>query len=125
MLELISVKEYSKREKISETATRKRLDKGFLNSTKLDDITYIVYKNNIEQTIKDLKAKIRYQREQINKYKQASNFYINQDEKIKELQIELKEYAIRERGLYEKVINQFNNMMLPNNSNNKENTGIN
>ena len=114
MLELITVKEYSIREKISETASRKRLAQSLVHSTKLDGITYIVYRNNIEQTIKDLKNKIKNQREQIARYKQASEFYINQDEKIKELEIELKEYVIRERGLYEKVLGQMDKLMLPN-----------
>ena len=111
MLELITVKEYSIREKISETATRKRLSQSLVNSTKLDDITYIVYENNQEQIIKDLKNKIKHQKEQIARYKQASEFYINQDERIKELELELKEYVIRERGLYEKVITQFNHLL--------------
>lgn len=111
MLELITVKEYSRREKISETATRKRLSQSLVNSTKLDDITYIVYENNQEQIIKDLKNKIKHQKEQIARYKQASEFYINQDERIKELELELKEYVIRERGLYEKVITQFNHLL--------------
>lgn len=111
MLELITVKEYSIREKISETATRKRLSQSLVNSTKLNDITYIVYENNQEQIIKDLKNKIKNQKEQIARYKQASDFYINQDERIKELELELKEYVIRERGLYEKVISQFNHLL--------------
>ena len=113
MLELITVKEYSRREKISETATRKRLRQSLLHSTKLDDITYIIYKNNIEQTIKDLKNKMKHQKEQIARYKQASEFYINQDEKIKELEKDLKDYVTRERNLYEKVIGQFDKMLLP------------
>ena len=112
MLELITIKEYSRREKISETASRKRLAQSLVHSTQLDGITYIVYRNNIEQIIKDLKNKIKNQREQIARYKQASEFYINQDERIKELEIELKEYVIRERNLYEKVIGQFDKMML-------------
>ena len=58
MLELITVKEYSKREKISETATRKRLAQSLVQATKLNDITYIIYKNNIEQIIKDLKKNL-------------------------------------------------------------------
>ncbi len=111
MLELITVKEYSRREKISETATRKRLAQSLVQAIKLDDITYIIYKNNIEQIIKDLKNKLKHQREQIARYKQASEFYINQDVKIKELEADLKEYVIRERGLYEKVITQFNHLL--------------
>ena len=86
---------------------------SFIQSTKLDDITYIIYKNNIEQTIKDLKSKIRLQKEQISKLKFAAEFYINQDEKIKELERDLKDYVLRERGLYEKVIGQLDKMMLP------------
>ena len=117
MLELITVKEYSKREDISETASRKRLAQSLVHSTQLDGITYIVYQNSIEQTIKDLKNKIKNQREQIARYKQASEFYVNQDEKIKDLELELKEYVVRERGLYEKVITQMNKIMLPNSSN--------
>ncbi len=113
MLELITVKEYSRREKISETATRKRLAQSLVQATKLNDITYIIYKNDAEQIIKDLKNKIKNQREQIARYKQASEFYINQDAKIKELETDLKEYVIRERGLYEKVIVQLDKMMIP------------
>jgi len=112
MLELIKVKDYSKREGISETATRKRLDKGLLQTTKLDDITYIIYKSNHEETVKDLKNKNKLQRERIAKLKLANDFYMNQDEKIKELEIELKEYVKRERGLYEKVIGQFDKIMI-------------
>ena len=113
MLELITVKEYSRREKISDTATRKRLAQSLVQSIKLDNIIYIIYKNNIEQTIKDLKSKIRFQREQISKLKLAAQFYTNQDEKIKVLESELKDYVTRERNLYEKVIVQFDKMMLP------------
>ena len=113
MLELITVKEYSIREKISETASRKRLAQSLVQSTKLDDITYIIYKNNVEQHIKDLKSKIRLQREQLSKLKLAAQFYINQDEKIKVLESELKDYVTRERNLYEKVIGQFDKMLLP------------
>jgi len=111
MKELLTVKQYSTREKISETATRKRLAQSLVIATKLDDITYIVYENNIEQIIKDLKHKLKHQKEQIARYKQASEFYINQDSKIKELETDLKEYVIRERGLYEKVITQFNHLL--------------
>ena len=114
MLELITVKEYSKREKISETASRKRLSQSLVQATQLNGITYIIYENNIEQTVKDLKNKIKNQREQIARYKQANEFYFNQDKKIKELEIELKEYVTRERNLYEKVIGQFDKMMLTN-----------
>lgn len=113
MLELITVKEYSRREKISETATRNRLAKSLVQSTKLDDITYIIYSNDIELHIKDLKSKIRLQKEQLSKLKLAAQFYINQDEKIKFLESELKDYVIRERNLYEKVIGQFDKMLLP------------
>lgn len=113
MLELITVKEYSKRENISDTASRKRLDKSLIPTIQLDDITYIVYKSDCENIIKDLKNKNRFQKEQIAKYKQASEFYLKQDERIKELEAELKEYSQRERNLYEKVIGQFDRMMLP------------
>lgn len=112
MLELITVKEYSKREKISDTASRKRLDKGLIQSIQLDEITYIIYKSNYENIIKDLKNKNRIQREQITKYKQANEFYTNQEEKIKELEKDLKEYIQRERNLYEKVIGQLDKMMI-------------
>ena len=115
MLELITVKEYSKREKISETASRKRLAQSLVQSTKLDGITYIIYKNNTEQIIKDLKNKIKNQKEQIARYKQSSEFYNNQELKVKDLESELKEYVTRERNLYEKVIGQFDKMMLPGN----------
>lgn len=111
MLELITVKEYSKREKISDTASRKRLDKGLIQSIQLDEITYIIYNSNCESIIKDLKSKNRLQREQIIKLKQASDFYNNQELKIKDLELELKEYATRERNLYEKVIVQFDKML--------------
>ena len=113
MLELITVKEYSRREKISETASRKRLAQSLVQSTQLDGITYIVYINNTEQIIKDLKNKIKHQREQIARYKQASEFYVNQELKIKELEQDLKEYVTRDRNLYEKVIGQFDKMLLP------------
>ncbi len=113
MLELITVKEYSRRENISETATRKRLVQSLVQVTKLNDITYIIYQNNIEQIVKDLKNKIKHQREQIARYKQVSEFYINQEDKIKELELELKEYVIRERGLYEKVIGQLDKIKIP------------
>ena len=113
MIELITVKEYSTREKISETATRKRLAKGLVQATQLDEITYIIYKNNIEQTIKDLKNSLKLKNSIINKLKVENNYLKEQDNKIKELEQELKEYVIRERGLYEKVIGQLDKMMLP------------
>ncbi len=118
MLELITVKEYSRREKVSETATRKRLAQSLVLCTKHNDITYIIYENTVEQQIKDLKSKIRLKNEIINKLKNQNSFFINQDEKIKTLEAELKEYVVRERGLYEKVIGQFDKMMLPNKSQN-------
>jgi len=115
MLELITVKEYSKRENISDTASRKRLDKSLIQSIQLDDITYIVYKSDCNNIIKDLKNKIRFQKEQISKYKISFDAILNKDEKIKELEIELKEYILRERNLYEKVIGQFDRMSITKN----------
>jgi hypothetical protein len=112
MLELITVKEYSKRENISDTASRKRLDKGLIQSIQLDEITYIIYKSDCENIIKDLKNKIKFQKEQIAKYKISFDANLNKDEKIKELEIELKEYILRERNLYEKVIGQFDRMSI-------------
>lgn len=117
MLELITVKEYSKRENISETATRKRLDKSLVLCTKHKDITYIIYENTVEQQIKDLKAKIRLKNEIITKLKNQNSFFVNQESKISELEKDLKEYTIRERNLYEKVIGQFDKMMLPGTNN--------
>jgi len=115
MLELITVKEYSKRENISDTASRKRLDKGLIQSIQLDEITYIIYKSDCENIIKDLKNKIKFQKEQIAKYKISFDANLNKDEKIKELEIELKEYILRERNLYEKVIGQFDRMSITKN----------
>jgi hypothetical protein len=113
MLELITVKEYSKRENISETATRKRLGKSLVLSTQLNDITYLIYENNIEQEIKNFKSKLRLKNEIISKLKKENSFFFNQQERITSLEKDLKEYIIRERGLYEKVITQFDKMMLP------------
>lgn len=114
MLELITVKEYSNREKISETATRKRLAQSFINSTKIENITYIIYENPIEQQIKELKSKIKLKNEIISKLRNQNKFFLNQETKINELEKDLKDYVIRERGLYEKVIGQLDKMMLPN-----------
>ena len=113
MIELITVKEYSKREKVSETMTRKRLAQSLILCTKHNEITYIIYENTVEQEIKDLKSKIRLKNEIISKLKKENSFFVNQEQKILELEKDLKEYVIRERGLYEKVISQFNAMMLP------------
>lgn len=115
MLELITVKEYSKRENISDTASRKRLDKSFIQSIQLDEITYIVYKSDCENIIKDLKNKIKFQKEQIAKYKISFDANLTKNEKIKELETELKEYILRERNLYEKVIGQFDRMSIAKN----------
>ena len=115
MLELITVKEYSKRENISDTASRKRLDKSLMPTIQLDDITYIVYKSDCDNIIKDLKNKIKFQKEQISKYKISFDANLNKDEKIKELETELKEYILRERNLYEKVIGQFDRMSITKN----------
>ena len=71
MIELITVKEYIKRERITDTAVRKRIKSGVLEVVQLDDVTHIIYRSDV---IKDLKHKIKLQALQIQRLKESKKY---------------------------------------------------
>ena len=71
MIELITVKEYIKRERITDTAVRKRIKSGVLEVVQLDDVTHIVYRNDV---VKDMKHKIKLQALQIQRLKESKKY---------------------------------------------------
>jgi TolA-binding protein len=58
-LKLITIKEYAKIEDISTQAVHKRVDKKLIKSCQLDELTYIIIKDEQPQKIKDLQQKIK------------------------------------------------------------------
>ena len=120
MKELITLKEYSKLEGLSDSGARKRVSSKLVNSITLDEVLYIIIDSNKHITIKDLRQKIKLKNETINKLKNENSYFRNQEEliikletKIDKLEFKLEEQRDKKEELYEKVITHFNNTLLP------------
>lgn len=90
-MELISVKEYCKRENITDAGARKRVSSGFVKSIILDDITYLIVENTRDQEVKDLKAKLRSANDKIKLLKAEKQVVLNQEAHIEKLENKIAE----------------------------------
>jgi predicted RNase H-like nuclease (RuvC/YqgF family) len=112
---LLTIKEYCKINKITDSAVRKQITTGKAIAVSIEDQTYIVTESN---EIDLLKASHRSAREKIKTLQAEANLYINQSEQIKKLEskIEALENKIDEQRnskeeLYEKVIGQYDRLL--------------
>lgn len=116
MKKLITIKEYCKLQKITDTGARKQIASGKVASVTLDDQTYVVVESN---EVDLLKASLKSAREKIKTLQAQALLYLNQLEHIEELKnkVELLEGKLDaqrddKEKLYEKVIGQYA-LMLP------------
>ena len=93
--ELISVKEYCNKYKITDAAVRKQIKNNKVISLVYEDITYIVIENNDKEKLKN---NIKLKNQKLKTLEQEKYFYDNQKEtiiklenKIEKLEEELKE----------------------------------
>lgn len=108
--ELITVKEYCRRKKISDTAARKQINTNKIESVIFKDITYIIIDNNDKEK---LKANVKLKNSKIREMEHKIHFYENQKEtiiklekKIDKLEDKLEEQRDTKEALYEKVIGE-------------------
>lgn len=115
MLELVSIKDYCKRENITDAGARKRIVQKLAQSVKLGEIIYIVVENH---EIEKLKSKLKDARKDIKLLKEQKKTVINQDEFIEKLEIKIERLEARnevlndkKENLYEKVIGQYDRLI--------------
>lgn len=120
-MELISVKEYCKRENITDAGARKRVSSGLVKSVILDEMLYIVEDNREKQeAIKSLKNRLRNANDRIKLLTAEKQTVINQqehirklEEKIERLEAKIETITEKKEELYEKVIGHFSMLQLP------------
>ena len=121
-MELISIKDYCKAEKITDAGARKRVSQKLVKSIILDGLTYIVDESNSkEKKIKELRVKLRNSNDRVKLLRAKAEQAINQELYIKELKEEVKELRAKietlhekKEAIYEKVIEHQQMLMLPN-----------
>lgn len=114
-MELISVKDYCKREDISDAGARKRVALKQVKSVTLDDMLYIVDEHNEKQeAIKTLRNKLRNATDKIKLLTAEKQTVIDQrehikklEEKIEKLEAKVEQITDKKEELYEKVIGHF------------------
>ena len=119
-MELITVKEYCERERITDAGARKRVSQKLIKSIKLDKIIYIVInKSTKDEKIESLKTKLKNSNDRVKLLRQKNLTVVNQDEliqelkeRIKSLEEKLDKVQDKKDALYENVIAQMN-MLLP------------
>ena len=106
--ELITVKEYCNKHKISDAAVRKKINNNKVISLIYEDITYIVIESNEKEK---LKINIKLKNQKLKTLEQEKHFYENQKEtiiklenKIEKLEEQLEKQRDTKEELYEKVI---------------------
>ena len=111
--ELISVKDYCKKHKITDAAVRKQINTKKITSTIYQDITYIVIESNEKEK---LKSQVKLKNATIKTINTKIHFYENQKEtiiklenKIEKLENKLEEQRDKKEELYEKVIGEITN----------------
>lgn len=120
-MELISIKDYCKREDISDAGARKRVASKLVKSVILDEMLYIVDENNEKQeTIKSLKNRLRNANDKIKLLTAEKQTVIDQrehikklEEKIEKLEAKIETITEKKEELYEKVIGHFSMLQLP------------
>ena len=108
--ELITVKEFCKKEKISDAAVRKKIQNKKVVSLIYEDITYIVIENNdkekLKSNIKLKNSKIREMEHKIHFYENQKETIIKLENKVEKLEEKLEEQRDTKEALYEKVIGE-------------------
>jgi len=120
-MELITVKDYCKREGITDAGARKKNPRELGKSIILNDITYIVEPGDPKkELIKTLRIKLRNATDKIKLLTAEKQTIIDQREHIQKLEekiekLEAKVEAITEKKeeLYEKVIGHFSMLQIP------------
>lgn len=108
--ELITIKEYCKKHKITDAAVRKKISTNKLYSIIYEGITYVVIENNDKEK---LKVSIKIKNSKIRELQKEKYFYDNQKEtitklenKIEKLEEKLEDQRDKKEELYEKVIGE-------------------
>lgn len=116
-MKLVTVREYAKQEGITEQGARKRVASQLVKSVQLDDNHYIVIEDRCQDTIKELRHKIKLLQSNIKSFKLEAVTVTNQSDYIKRLEnritlleTKLDESTAKKEELYEKVIST---VMLP------------
>lgn len=120
-MELISIKDYCKRENITDAGARKRVSSKLVKSVILDEMLYIVEENNEKQEhIKTLKNRLRNANDRIKLLTAEKTAVIDQkehirklEEKIEKLEAKIETITEKKEELYEKVIGHFSMLQLP------------
>jgi len=115
-MELLTVKEYCKQERITDAGARKRVSQKLVKSVILDESIYIVTASKV----KDLKQIIKSKNAIIKQLKTEAQIIINREnevqelkEKIKKLESKLEMNTEKKEELYERVINHITQFSLP------------
>ena len=108
--EMITVKEYCKKYKITDAAVRKQINQKKLNSLIYQEITYIVIDSIEKETLKN---NIKIKNQKLKTLEQEKHFYDNQKDtifelknKIEKLESKLEEQRDKKEELYEKFIGE-------------------
>ena len=114
--ELISVKEYCKKNNITDAAVRKKIKNNKVISLVYEDITYIVIENNDKEKLKN---NIKLKNSKIRELQKEIKLYTNQQETIIKLEKDYKERLKENKENYEEtkqvlkdVIGNYNSMHL-------------
>jgi len=131
-MELITIKEYCKRENITDAGARKRVSSKLVKSVILEEMLYIVEENNEKQEhIKTLKNRLRNANDRIKLLTAEKQTVIDQKEhirkleekiekletlskeKIEKLEAKIETITEKKEELYEKVIGHFSMLQIP------------
>jgi len=110
-MKLVTIREYSQSEAISDQAVRKRITSGLVKSVVLDETMYVVVDDTSPNTIKELRSKIRVLNANVKTLKAQAATVIKQDDEIKYLrdrvrilEDDLRASTKKKEELYENVI---------------------
>ena len=117
-LVLYSVKNYCRKNKITDAGVRKSIKSGKLQSVVIDDLTYIVVENNelelCKHKLKLTSSKVRELKNKLLLYTKQNEKIEKQEQRITYLENKLDKQVEKKEELYEKVISELNNLMLVN-----------
>jgi len=115
---LVSVKEYCNKNKLTDGAVRKAMKSGKLPSIIIDNITHVAVASD---EVAKLKTKVKLLNSKIRELKNKVLLYTNQEQELQKradlitkLEAKLDTQIEKKEELYEKVIAQFNIMLIEN-----------
>ena len=115
VLELISIKDYIKKNDISDSGVRKQIKENKLISIVYNDLTYIVIesyeKGKLKDTIKNLKTTNKTLRDTNKILSDTLNNNKERDLEIKELNSEIRVSSKEQIQLLKDVIGNYNNLL--------------